>query len=185
MPIPLGVLAVAGAGGGGLATSFDLLETTVLGSVTSSVTFSNLNTYSDYKHLEVRVTAKSNDANNQSLRVILNADNAGNYNWHRLDGDGSSVSSTNQTNDERMVAGLIARSTGSGEFSGHIISVLDFSNSSKFTTIRTLSGFFQTANKRIQLSSGAWRNTAAVTSLRLEAFADFQTGSRFSLYGLR
>jgi hypothetical protein len=169
----------------GAGNSYDLLETTILGSVTASVTFSNLNTYSDYKHLEVRVTAKSNDTNNQALRVVLNADNASNYNWHRLEGDASLVTSTAQANDARMVAGLIARSTGSGEFSNHIISVLDFSNSSKNKTIRTLSGFFQTADKRIQLSSGARRNTAAITSLRLEAFASFQTGSRFSLYGIK
>mgnify|MGYP003645637262 FL=1 len=55
-PLPLGILALAGVTGGGAA--YELLETTTLNSGASSITFSGLSAYSDFKHLQIRGTQR-------------------------------------------------------------------------------------------------------------------------------
>ena len=112
MPIPLGILAVAGAGAAGGGGAFDLLETTVLGSDTASVTFSNLNTYSAYKHLQIRLVARSTNASaSRSVRIQFNGDTASNYAYHYLLGDGSSVSSDASTSQTSTAHGRIEGNT--------------------------------------------------------------------------
>ena len=67
------------------ATGFDLLETTTLTSNASSVSFSGLDAYSDYKHLQLRINGKFSS----SVRLQLNGDTGSSYSWHQIYGDGS------------------------------------------------------------------------------------------------
>ena len=187
MPIPLGVLAVAGAGAAGGGLAYDLLESTVLGSDTASVTFSSLGAYSAYKHLQLRTVIRGTRAASVAdVFIRLNDDSAGNYSYHLLRGNGSSVSSDAYPNSSNV---LVAYATGStftaNGFASTVIDILDFSNTSKNTTTRSLMGLAGT-NNQIILASSAWRNTAAVTSIRLAPESgNFVTGSRFSLYGIK
>jgi hypothetical protein len=186
MPIPLGVLAVAGAGGAGGGSSFDLLETTIVGTPTSSVTFSSLGSYSAYKHLQIRATVQGSDS--AFLRIHLNNTSGGtSYAAHRLQGDGSSVSGQNNTGNDRMVlASLPTTGNESNTFMGWVVDVLDFSSSSKNTTVRVLAGNAQASYRRIGLYSGLWADTSAVTSIILSpATGTLATNSRFSLYGIK
>lgn len=182
-PIPLGILASAGAGAAG---SYDLLETEILTSNASSVTFTGLGSYSDYKHLQIRAVARSTrSAVNENVRMQMNNDTGSNYSRHQLRGDGSSVISEAATSQSSaFVSTITAASQGSNQFSGNVIDILDFSDSSKNTTIRTLYG---SPSTEIGLASGAFFNTAAITEidLILQSGGSFITGSRFSLYGLK
>jgi hypothetical protein len=190
MPIPLGILAVAGAGGGAAASAFDLLETTTLGTATASVTFSSLNTYSDYKHLQIRMTVR-NASTSSSIRNILvrfNSDSGNNYGTHRLFGDATSVASAGLTgNDSALASNVIPdNNLTTGAFGAGVIDILDFSNTSKNTTIRTLGGVDTASISRITLSSSVWLNTAAVTSITLSSsLNNLLSASRFSLYGIK
>jgi hypothetical protein len=189
MPIPLGVLAVAGAGGGAVAgNAYELLTTTLITSDTADVTFSNLNsTYgSTYQHLQLRITAR--DTRNFSLnttQIRFNGDSTGNYSWHRLYGNGSTVTSASQVSGTTMYAVETgANSTTANVFGAAIIDILDPFETTKNTTIRSLTGL---NNQTIVLYSGAWRDTSALTSIYLvpEVGASYVSGSRFSLYGMR
>ena len=190
MPIPLGVLAVAGAGAAGGGNSFDLLETTLITTNTASVTFSNLNTYSAYKHLQIRFLAKNtntSDAAPETLAMRFNSDTGSNYAFHALFGNGSSVTSNASTTRTAISAiGRVSQSSTSTIFAAGVIDVLDFSNSSKNTTVRSLGGI-NSSSSVIELRSGFWNNTAAVTSILLydDGGRDFVSGSRFSLYGIK
>ena len=139
MPIPLGVLAVAGAGAGPVAAgnAYEWLETTVLGSATSSVTFSNLNsTYgSTYKHLQLRVAAFSSSW----IAIRMNGVTTdGAYTYHELRGNGSSVtSSANAGGQTFLLAGLGQSSTGPTAL---VTDFLDAFSTNKNKTIRSLSG---------------------------------------------
>ena len=169
------------ASSGGAAGAFDLLQTTVLSSSASSVTFSSLGSYSDYKHLQLRVLAKHNSAN---IKLTFNSDTGANYAWHRLFGDGSSVTSGAGTS-QNYILGNAWSSDTANIFGASVTNILDFSNTSKNTTIRSLSGQ-NTASPIISLGSGFWNNTAAVTTIKIETFSDsFVAGSRFSLYGIK
>ena len=187
--IPLGILAAAG--GAVAAGSYDLLETEILTGTQATVTFSSLGTYAaDYQHLQVRMVARSNRADTGSyMYVQFNGDTGSNYNYHYLHGTGSAVNSG--ATFGVYPSGIVdinflpAATDPSNSFGVGTLDILDPFETSKYTTARTLSG--QTSNSsRIGLTSGAWRNTASLTSITFDdVFGSFVTGSRFSLYGLK
>jgi hypothetical protein len=189
MPIPLGVLAVAGAGAAGGGNSYDLLETTTLGTAAASVTFSNLNNYSDYKHLQVRYTVRTSRAQSfDTMLTRLNSDSGSNYARHSLVGDGSSVSSEASTSQTSVNSvRIIGNNATANIFAAGVVDILDFSNSSKNTTLRFLTGRLETGLNEIGLTSGLWNNTAAVTSVQFlpGTGPNFNIGCRFSLYGIK
>ena len=167
--------------------SDDFLEEVVLTSSATSVTFSGLDAYSDYKHLQIRMIARST-YNNTSSDLYMRFNGATtNYFWHRLYGSGNSVASGALASQDRIGIGFPPAATnGTGVFGGFVTDILDFSSGSKNTTVRSLNGFMgTTGNKYVSLNSGAWGSTAAVTSLEI---GDYYGGglaqySRFSLYG--
>jgi hypothetical protein len=188
MPFGLGFFAVAGAGAVS-AGSFDLLETQVLGSSAASVTFSSLSTYaSTYKHLQVRATLRSTRAaTGEVFAMRFNADTGSNYSWHLLQGNGSAVVSDAGTSTDLMRAGLGVGSSGtSNVFGGAVIEILDAFETTKYKQIRSFTGQASNTNF-LNLQSGSWRNTNALTSITLlPAFgSDLAQYCRFSLYGIK
>lgn len=189
MPIPLGVLAVAGAGAAGAASSFDLLQTTLITTNTSSVTFSNLNNYSAYKHLQLRITARST-ASQTRILMRMNGVTSGSYAAHSLRGNGSVVTSGAATSETSMRLWFWTPGTdidAANIFSAGVVDILDFSSSSKNTTVRNINGYHGTGFQQVSLNSGLFNNTAALTSIELflESSASFVSGSRLSLYGIK
>jgi len=189
--IPLGILAAAG-GAVAAAGSYDLLATEILTGTQATVTFSSLGTYAaDYQHLQVRMVARSNRGDTDSyLYVQFNGDTASNYNHHYLRGTGSSVGS--DVTSAYYPSGILdinflpAATAPSNSFGVATLDILDPFETSKYTTARTLSGQAGSGYSRIGLSSGAWRNTASLTSITFDdIFGSFVSGSRFSLYGLK
>ena len=183
----LGILNAQATGGG--AGAFDLLETTTLASSASSVTFSGLDAYSDYKHLQIRAVVRSSRVDTNSfIRARVNGDSGSNYAEHLLRGNGSVVSSDAGTSQTSIPFGYTpAASETSGIFTPLVIDLLDFNNTSKNSTFRTLTGYPSSTLNAIELRSGLWINTNAVTSIQLyDAFSqNFIAGSRFSLYGVK
>jgi hypothetical protein len=186
--IPLGILSSAGSQ---LSGTYELIESQILGTAATSVTFSGLATYANtYEHLQIRMSVRSNRSGFTSDTVYLrfNADTASNYSLHLLDANGSSVRSAaaaNQTGayiQESMPAALATANV----FYPAITDILDPFSTSKYKTIRTLSGG-QGGASVISLSSGNWRSTSAVTSVTLYSTtsSNLSVGSRFSLYGIR
>ena len=184
MLIPLGFLAASGVSAG----SFDLLETQVLGSSTSSVTFSSLSTYaSTYQHLQLRYTARSDRANTLDAMIIqVNGDTGTNYKTHQLVGNGSSASSGAESYANGWEFMYVpGNNASSGVFGAGVVDILDPFETTKNKTKRSLSGVL--SDTYIQLSSGVWLNTAAITSITFDQRygSNFVSGSRFSLYGIK
>ena len=197
MPIPLGVLAVAGAGVAPapvIANAYEWLETTVLGSNQATVSFSNLNTNygSTYQHLQLRMvlrTARSGQTNDTVI-MNFNSDGGNNYHAHRLRGNGSSVTSWSGGTQSRIDVSdaVSAGNTAANIFTPIVMDILDPFETTKNTTTRWLTGQAATTyfgSGDIALWSGLWVNTAALTTITFDAIDDFLTGSRFSLYGLK
>lgn len=189
MPIPLGILAVAGASGG--VPAFERIETvSIVGSSTSSLTFSNLNTYTQYRHLQIRFTARSTGTLFTGfMQMRANADSAANYATHFLRGNGTNVASNGFTGETRFFSLHLPNASDTANiFAAGVIDVLDFASANKNTTVRMLSALDDgdVSNvPTVRLSSGLWNNTAAVTSLTIFMENAFTAGSRFSLYGVR
>jgi hypothetical protein len=193
MPIPLGVLAVAGAGGGGVpaGNGFELLESQILTSNAGDLTFSNLNSAygSTYQHLQLRVLWKTDEAFGASVgRFKFNSVNFNNsYATHWLRGNGTNVASTARTTSNAdgffYLENAVPSQEGSTtKFGAMIMDILDPFETTKNTTIRALYG---DAEYPIYLVSGVYLNTAAITSIILDSDGSFVSGCRFSLYGMR
>jgi len=186
--ILLGILNSQAAGAGG-AGAYELLETTVLTSSASSVSFTGLGSYTDYKHLQIRMLTRGtfSDNGNAPARMRFNSDTSVSYATHRLFGNGSSVFSSNFVNRDRIQFNDSTpnATAGADAFGAMVIDILDFSNTNKNTTVRALHGAVASLN-HIHLDSGAYFKTDAITSTELiNADQNFATGSRFSLYGIR
>ena len=180
------------AAGGGAAPAFDLLETTTLTSSASSVTFSGLGAYSDYKHLQIRAVTRDTRAISGTNNVLMtfNSDTGSNYRQlHVLKGDGSSVSSYAEAQSSSIIPfGSPSANDTTNAFTAAVIDLLDAFSSNKYTTSRTLRGTNVAAAYATQvvLASGLWMNTASLTDISFAPIsASFAVGSRFSIYGVR
>ena len=176
----LGILNAQAAGGG--AGAYDLLETQVLTTSETSITFSSLGDYAaDYKHLQIRMSARGSTTAN--LVTVINGDTAANYSWHIIEADGSTVGSAGFANESYMFNAVTTATTDG--FNAGVIDMLDAYNTNKYLTIKTLSGVTGGSNY-VHLASGSWRSTASVTSIELKRASGLLTiGSRFSIYGVK
>lgn len=189
MPFGLGFFAAGGAAQA--SGAFDLLQTTVLGSDTSSVTFNSLGSFSNYRHLQIRAVLKTSDNSVGRPGIRFNGvSSAGSYRAHRLIGDGSSVvSQTDGTTTEIRLDKVTANEAPTESFTPVIWDILDFSSTSKNKTVRSLHGYNNIAafDYHVQLGSGVFLSTNAITSIVISPFygTNFKANSRFSLYGLK
>jgi hypothetical protein len=173
-------------------SSFDLIQTYILSSNQSSVTFSNLDAYSStYKHLQLRATTRATtSADNIQLSFLrINGDTGSNYSRHFLQGNGATVASGGDASQTSMFFSTTPQNTTpAGLFSAEVIDFLDAYSTTKNKTIRIFHGVLNTGSSgpRIMLNSSARLNTESITSITcLTGSNDFAIGSRFSLYGIK
>ena len=165
------------------ATSYESISTVTVGSGgTSAVTFSSIP--ATYTHLQVRGIARSTGSSSMKLRV--NSDTGSNYSYHQLYGNGSTVSSNGYASFTTMyIANLPVAADGANLFDGFVIDILDYANTSKNKTFRSLNGFDANGSGYIALESDAWLNTSAVTTLEFTTSVGIAQYSSFALYGIK
>lgn len=188
MPFGLGFFAAAGAGG--VVGSYDLLESQILGSNQSSVTFSNLNTNyaSQYQQLQVRMLLRGDrSADTDALICRFNGDTGNNYSVHSLGGEGSSAFSANDFNYPFIeYIYFVCGAGASNAFDPIVMDILDPFATTKYKTTKTFFGSTAGWNQ-IRYSSGNWRNNSAIATMSFQPRYGtvFMAGSRISLYGLK
>ena len=178
MLIPFGILSAAGIG-----SDYELIESQILGTAAASVTFTGLSVYSDtYKHLQVRVT--SNSSPSRFGLQFNSASSLGNYAFHYLFANGSSVLSGGSSGGTSFTSAITC-GIGTTSSSAAVMDILDCYSTTKNKTVRSYSGY----PNEIALWSGVWLNTNAISSLTVlgveSPVRNFGIGSRFSLYGIK
>jgi len=175
MPI-LGITASSITGS--TQTSYDSISTVTVGSGGSaSITFSSIP--ATYKHLQIRGIGLQTSAN--GFTVQFNSDTGSNYSWHQLYGEGSIAQSNAGATQTFMYMGYGA---GSATAPNPLVTdILDYANTNKYKTLRSLSGNDLNGSGFIQLWSGNWRSTSAITSITITA--SFNQYSQFALYGIK
>jgi hypothetical protein len=170
------------------AGAYDALATVTLSANAASVTFSGIP--SGYKHLQIRGICRDtrSDVSNSNA-VRFNGDSAGNYSAHLLYGDGISAYSAGLPNESQAdLFTSASASSASNIFGVFVMDILDYANVNKYTTTRTLSGFDRNGGGQVNISSGNWRNTAAVTSIDIRPLygsPQYVQYSQFALYGVK
>ena len=171
--------------GGGVATDYESISTVTVGAGGSStLTFSSIP--STYTHLQIRLMAKTNSANfYDTVLVRFNSDTASNYSYHYLDGYNSTVSAAGAANTAFIQTYYIA-GNAANTFGVAVIDVLDYANTNKYKTSRSLAGVdVNTTGGAINFSSGSWRSTSAINSITIYNTNPFQQYSSFALYGIK
>lgn len=169
------------------------IATVTISSATANATFSNIP--QNYEHLQIRWSGKeeSNGTSNwYGLAATFNSDSGSNYNNHYLGtyavtGGGAQTTFADNSAQTYVNVSIIGRGNGDNiTFGSGIIDILDYTNTNKYKTVRSLSGFiYNPTPNRLDFMSGMWRNTAAITSIGLSNAGNFATGTTFSLYGIK
>ena len=174
-------------------TAFDpgatfLIDTISVGAGgAASISFTSIP--STYKHLQVRAFMKKAGTGNDSFSLLtFNGDTGNNYSTHYLLGTGSvALAGANAPSVSSIFAGVTwgtGSSVSSSTFSAAIIDVLDYATTAKYKTTRTLTGIDGNGAGQVDLTSGLWRDTAAINRIDITGNGgNFNQYSSFALYG--
>ena len=185
------ILGILDSGGVAVApSSYESIATVTVGSGgAADITFSSIP--STYTHLQIRGIGRSlyNGAVNESqfMYMQFNSDTATNYAAHRLQGSGSSAVSTASINRTDTIPGWTSTlNSASNVFYASVIDILDYINTNKFKTVRSLTGGDENGSGSIVYYSNLWRSTSAITTIKLFAEAsNFAQYTQFALYGIK
>jgi hypothetical protein len=172
-------------------SSFESIATVTVGSGgSSSIEFTSIP--STYTHLQIRGIVKWSDTSDDRtlLKVEYNSDTGSNYARHLVGGNGSGafvdgVASTTARAGARIIS---SNASYANMFTAYVMDILDYTNTNKYTTTRTLGGFDTNGGsfQEIVLGSFLWQNTAAITTIKLlPGSANFTQYSQFALYGIK
>jgi hypothetical protein len=186
----LGIIA-SGNWAGANASSYESIATGTVGSGgTANITFSSIP--STYTHLQIRGIARNTYTGGtggvDNLFIQLNGDTANNYSAHSLDGYGTTAGSQYYNAETFGFWIMQSGGTGTQPFGAFVLDILDYANTNKYKTIRGLAGIDGNGYGRIVLGSGNWRNTNAVTSIKLYSSGGSYNLAQYTtlaLYGIK
>jgi len=183
-----GSLTTPSAKGAFVSTAYESIATVTVGSGGSAnVEFTSIP--GTYTHLQIRAIARTDRASTGDwLEIQFNSDTAGNYSDHYLTGNGSSASAGGNTSATYMeVNRFPAASSSASIFGAFVTDILDYANTYKYKTIKNLGGNDQNGSGETHLGSGNWRNTNAITSIKIlpGGGSNIVQYSHFALYGIK
>lgn len=185
------ILGILASSRPGAANSYESIATVSLSSAgASSISFTSIP--STYQHLQLRLLMRCDSSagyGNVAL-VRFNGSSTGIYAYHTLlTIDGSTVYADydiNRTNLPTMR--MPSQYFGANIFGAGVIDVLDYADTNKFKTTRTLGSFnANTSTCTVNLTSGLWRSTAAINEITItdDSAAGFSRYSHVALYGIK
>jgi len=175
----LGVLASSRPAAAG---DYESIATATFSGSALSVTFTSIP--ATYAHLQIRGFARTPSGNDQ-IDLRFNSDTGNNYSMHGLSGNGSSASAEGYGTQNRIF-NVNSPISNSDIYCVSVIDILDYANTNKYKTVRTLQGYDANGSGIIAFNSGSWQSTSAVTSITLAARSYNPTSiSTFALYGIK
>ena len=174
-------------------SSFESIQTATVGAGgASNIEFTSIP--ATYTHLQIRGIAQETRATYgiSDGNMQFNSDTGTNYSRHNIQGTGSAVVANGDANLTfiTLADGMWGTSTG-GSFGVSIVDILDYANTNKYKTVRVLSGVDFNGTLAgyggyVGILSGNWRNTNAITSIKINAqTGNFTLYSSFALYGIK
>jgi hypothetical protein len=184
------IAAIHGVGTPAVTNSYESIATVTVGAGgQASIAFTSIS--SSYKHLQIRGIARTSVADTrESIKLTFNSDTGANYARHSLWGSGSAASAFGASSQNYvLLTDFAAANATSSIFGAAVTDVLDYQNTNKYKTVRSLGGVDLNAATDVYdgLNSGVWMNTNAVTSITLTPFSgsNFAQYSQFALYGIK
>ena len=167
------------------AGDFESIATVTVGSGGSpEIEFASIP--STYTHLQLRCMALT-AAGGKVMVMRFNSDTGANYTWHFLNGQGSSATSGNATGNSysRFFGQNIGTSTTNPTVA--VVDLLDYTNTNKYTTMRSLAGSDNNGSGEVALESSLWLDTTAISNIkiRLNDGTNYAQYTHIALYGIK
>jgi hypothetical protein len=166
-----------------MATTYDKIATTTLGSASSTITFSSIaNSWTDLRLVLVASTTGTSDYNCQ---INYNGDFSADYSRTLINAIGSTIYSARNANQASLdwvyvlginpVPALVT------------YDIFSYAGSTFKTTLITASNDVNSSgNNTVNRTVGLWRDTGAITSITLTASGTtFAVGTSATLYGIK
>lgn len=128
--------------------SYESISTVTVGALGSTaVSFTSIP--STYKNLQLRIFGRGNtsSADRVSITIKVNGDTGTNYANHALGGDGSSAFATaavsqgvGANNYMGGISAIVGSIGAANDFGVSIVDILDYANTNKYKTFRSLAG---------------------------------------------
>lgn len=165
--------------------SYDSIATVIVGSGgAANITFSSIP--SGYTDLQIRLFVRPTSTSNGPVFMQCNGDTGSNYTRHSVRGDGTTLFTSGTASTTSMYfngfntyAGATDRPTIS------IIDILDYKNTNKYKTVRTLAGLENNGSGEVGQYSGMWMSTNAITSIKLFDNVNYGEYTKAALYGIK
>jgi len=171
----------------GKLSSYESIATTILSTNTATISFSSIP--QTYQHLQIRLFARSTTvATNSNAYIQFNGVTSAAYSYHELTGSGGTAGAAGSASvTGPRICNYPAASSTASMFGAGIIDILDYANTSKNTTYRSINGNDQNGSGYSILFSGAWYNTNAVTSILIgdNSGGNFVQYTSAALYGIK
>ena len=168
-------------------SSYESIATVSVSTAQAEIEFTSIP--ATYTHLQIRGIARvSRSTTGTYLRLRFNNDSTTAYSYHGLEGNGSTTAIDTGVSQDFIETLRFPGATSSANIFGAIvIDILDYANTSKYKTARLLGGADQNGSGEVWSHSGNWRNTTAISSIKLlEAVTgNFVQYSHFALYGIK
>jgi hypothetical protein len=163
-----------------MASTYEKIATTTLGSSATTVTFSSIS--GAFTDLVAVITAKANTS--ADVYVRCNSDSGTNYSYTGLSGSGSAASSFRVSNTSN---GMLLDNLGYADNNNNQIIIAQFNNYSNTTTYKTSIARSNNAATGVDALVGLWRSTSAINELtfRLNSTHSYQVGTVITLYGIK
>jgi hypothetical protein len=169
-----------------IPNDFDSIQTVTASGSSTYVEFTSIP--QTYKHLQIRYVGRSSSSNAWDfVRMQINGATSG-YSDHNLYSDGSSAGSQGGGGGTNIFMSFAATSSSSSGIMGATIAdILDYTNTTKYKTVRAFSGADNNSTGYAGLLSGSYQSTSAVSSIKLFLTygPNWTSGSTFALYGIK
>jgi hypothetical protein len=165
--------------------SYESIATVTVGAGgASSVEFTSIP--ATYSHLQIRAICQTSSGG-QFVKMQFNNDTTlANYRAHIVYGYGGGIASSDYGNNYTLL--IWANNTGSvaNTFAGAVIDILDYANTNKYKTTRSLDGYETNSAGTIALTSGLWMSNSAISSIKFLGYSGNPIQySQFALYGIK
>lgn len=164
-----------------MATTYEPIATTTLGSATNSITFSSIS--QSYTDLVLVCNGLANTASSFDIQVGNGSvDTGANYSILLLAGDGTSASGYRESNTTACQQMGIVYTTPMNS----IIHFINYSNASGSTYKTLVSRNNNTGFRGAASTIGLWRSTAAISAIKIgTGGANMSIGFTATLYGIK
>ena len=161
-----------------MATTYDKIATTTLGSASSTITFSSIpGTYTDLRLVFIGTSA---GFANPLLR--FNSDTGTNYSVTSLYGDGSSATSARTTSQTSITIPVYGMDPTNPNL--YTIDIFSYAGSTNKTCLITTSED-DNGSGRVGRQVGLWRDTSAINTILITGSGtNFDIGTSATIYGI-